>query len=436
MRLFVFFERVQARHRASVLTLHFLVCFLTGAFGGYAVEPGLKWQTNDATKTLGGYIQQRLTLSTNKPSSAKKLPPGLSAVSYGELKIGPQENPATRVVLLDEPKGAPPRFFLDSNGDGDLTNDETVAWTQKSVPTSSGVPVSVYVGQGTVKIQFGTSGSRDGRLGFFRRDRSGAGDLTNELFYYRDYFLRGELTLGGKSYQAALVDEFASGDFRGKKDPEFSGVRLLMDFNGDSRFDLRRESLDVQKPFNVGGTNWEFANMTADGQFEFKRSTQTAPEIVIPPNLARGSKFPEFTAKTTTGKEVKFPADYRGKIVLLDFWATWCGPCLAELPNVVQNYDKYHARGLEILGISLDRAESIDKLPTFTKEKNMSWPQICDGKGWQAELAVRYGVESIPFMLLIDGNNGEILADTAAVRAQNLGPAIESALARLKPPAK
>ena len=66
----------------------------------------------------------------------------------------------------------------------------------------------------------------------------------------------------------------------------------------------------------------------------------------------------------------------------------------------------------------------------------MSWPQICDGKGWQAELAVRYGVESIPFMLLVDGNTGEVLAGTAEVRAQNLGPAIEAGLARLKPPAK
>jgi thiol-disulfide isomerase/thioredoxin len=133
---------------------------------------------------------------------------------------------------------------------------------------------------------------------------------------------------------------------------------------------------------------------------------------------------------------VKFPDDYKGKVVLLDFWATWCGPCLAELPNVVANYSKFHSRGFEILGISLDKDSSIATLPRFTQEKNMPWPQICDGKMWMAELGHRYGVESIPFMLLVDGDSGEILGSTIDLRGEGLGPAIEAGLRRKPAPAK
>jgi len=107
----------------------------------------------------------------------------------------------------------------------------------------------------------------------------------------------------------------------------------------------------------------------------------------------------KFTA--VDGREVDL-AQLRGKVVLVDFWATWCGPCRAEVPNVVAVYEKYRAQGFEVVGISLDKAEDKQKLIDYTQANAMRWPQHFDGKGWKNELAVKYAVNSIPAMFLLN----------------------------------
>ncbi len=105
----------------------------------------------------------------------------------------------------------------------------------------------------------------------------------------------------------------------------------------------------------------------------------------------------KFTA--VDGREVDV-SKLQGKVVLIDFWATWCGPCVAELPNVLKAYKELHPKGFEIVGISLDSDKA--KLEAFVKKEGMEWPQYYDGKGWQNEISTKYGIHSIPAMWLVN----------------------------------
>lgn len=105
----------------------------------------------------------------------------------------------------------------------------------------------------------------------------------------------------------------------------------------------------------------------------------------------------KFTA--TDGREVDL-SKMKGKVVLVDFWAVWCGPCVAEIPNVKKAYEALNPKGFEIVGISFDQDKA--KLESFVKEKGMAWPQYFDGKGWKNQFGVKYGISAIPSMWLVD----------------------------------
>jgi len=121
--------------------------------------------------------------------------------------------------------------------------------------------------------------------------------------------------------------------------------------------------------------------------------------------LQDGGIAPDFTAKTPEGEELSL-SDLKGQYVLIDFWASWCGPCRKENPNVVKLYEKYHEKGFEILGVSLDNNKS--RWLAAIEKDGLEWPHISDLKGWQSGPAKIYGVRSIPSTVLLD-KEGKII---------------------------
>ena len=144
----------------------------------------------------------------------------------------------------------------------------------------------------------------------------------------------------------------------------------------------------------------------------------------IQQNLVVGKMFPDFQEKDLAGKPLSV-SRFKGQVLLVDFWATWCGPCRVELPNVIATYEKHHKQGFEILGISLDQDAAAMK--QFLTNNKMTWPQYFDGLLWQNKLAVQYGVNSIPATYLLDAQ-GKIIARD--LRGEDLEKAVAAALGK------
>jgi thiol-disulfide isomerase/thioredoxin len=153
-----------------------------------------------------------------------------------------------------------------------------------------------------------------------------------------------------------------------------------------------------------------------------KQQAQQDANQKIQADLVVGKPFPDFNEKDVMGRPLS-TANYKGKVVLVDFWATWCMPCLMEMPNVITTYQKYHDKGFEIIGVSLDQDQQ--KLLDYIKENNMPWPQYFDGQGWGNNLAQKYGIQVVPSNFLLDGN-GTIIGKN--LRGQDLADAVAKAL--------
>jgi peroxiredoxin len=123
-------------------------------------------------------------------------------------------------------------------------------------------------------------------------------------------------------------------------------------------------------------------------------------------SISTGRPAPVFEMESLEGTTIRL-SDFRGKITMLDFWASWCAPCRKENPNMVKLYQQFHDQGLEIIGISLDRKK--ERWSNAVKKDNLTWNHVCDYKKWDCPLVEKYAVKGVPFTVLID-REGNIIA--------------------------
>jgi peroxiredoxin len=145
----------------------------------------------------------------------------------------------------------------------------------------------------------------------------------------------------------------------------------------------------------------DFNALESDETFKPLQENQRFKALVKKMKEIMGIGIPpkDFTVTTLSGKSFTLSRQ-KGKVILVDFWATWCRPCIVEMPNLKKTYEKYHAKGFEIIGVSLDNKK--ENLNEYIKKENLGWQISFSGKGWGDETAALYSVDGIPSTWLVD----------------------------------
>jgi len=389
--------------RFPIRSLWQLPALLVAAAGfAAAAEIEQRFVAEGVTRRIGGYRPIRAPLD-QEAAIVHVAPEGLVQPGYGRLTLGDR----SWAFVIDQPAEGPSRLWVDTDADGDLTNDPPATWEPKQQGE-----FTTYSGSAQIALGNGDVGS----IGAYRFDPNDPrrAQLANVLLWYVDF---------GYEYAFELDGETLTTFTAGAPDPQ--GM-LPIDRDGNGDISRTYEVAEMGKPFNFTGSTMVFA--LEDGRLTLARADEELPVRPLPPDLRIGKPAIAFTATDLDGEAIEFPGQYAGKIVMLDFWATWCGPCIAEIPNVKQAYADWHEAGFEILGVSFDGEGDEEKVRQFLADQELPWRQIYEGKGWNTTLGERYDVSGIPFTLLVDGDTGVILGTDRELRGAKLSAFIGETL--------
>lgn len=273
-------------------------------------------------------------------------------------------------------------LYVDLNANGDPTDDAPIPFKKDSSFTRTFSPRNDSSSPGLMKLTID------------RQTRPGESKPSACLRVDRQALRRGSIRVGDRNIAFGLIGVL--GNYG----------RVVFDLNGDGKLDSAHgssEYYDIAEKFvRLGETDYEFAIDRNGDKLQLKPLPEKLPDTQI---LRPGYAPPDFTFQDMDGKTHRL-SDYRGKVVLLDFWTINCGWCQAGIPAMVQAYGKLHGMGVEIVGINGEDAE--ETLRTFLAEKKMTWTQTIQDKN-DGPIHKLYRVDSFPAYYLI-GRDGKLVS--------------------------
>jgi len=340
------------------------------------------------------YYPQAVQLSSDAIS-------GLTGPSYsGKPTYSTLTLANSSYALVIDRNGSDAKLYVDANRDNELA---PVDWAQQ-----------LWDGGYLASVSFEIpteSGTRVYRL-FLVWNPS----TPTAIIYFRDNYQAGEIELGGVTYKIAIIDENSDGVF-----DDLDHDQLLIDIDQDGELLTSSDSHErywLDAPFNIDGTVYAATSVAPDGsEIMIDKSDAWVNQKVA---LAIGFPAPDFSVKDADGNDLSL-SSLQGKIVFLDFWASWCAPCRDELPNVEQAFKEYADSGLVVIGIDLDRNEG-----AFTGAVSyfgLTYRQVFDGA--DGDVSSLYRVSGIPMSYLIN-RDGTIRGKS--LRGDDLKQAIEELL--------
>jgi thiol-disulfide isomerase/thioredoxin len=221
----------------------------------------------------------------------------------------------------------------------------------------------------------------------------------------------GTWTVNDQTFDVALIKE-STPPYRIEPYTYF-----YIDLDEDGQFDIMDDGFEaypVTEPFNIAGESWEISGIATDGSTItiVDSEEEVDPKVALRP----GTEAPNFTAETLSGTKLTL-SDLRGKYVLIDFWGTWCAPCIEALPVIKEAYDTYAGENFEIVGIANE--PSMEQFEDFVEREDLEWPQIPEIYEENNEIQELYSVNSYPTYYLVNPD-GKIVEYGMALSADNL----------------